>query len=87
MLEKIMELGTAAGKTLHELANAQNTDGHAPLAMACKVGNVAIVRYLVTQCDADVWLQACAMHSAAPTETMRWCRIETATPHCTILRT
>ena len=68
MLEKVMELGTAAGKTVHELANAQNTDGHAPLAMACKVGNVAIVRYLVTQCDADVWLQVCTVCPGASTE-------------------
>ena len=56
MLERVLELIVQAGKQHTEAVNMQTTRGVKPLSVACRVGNLDVIRTLLVA-GADAWSQ------------------------------
>lgn len=63
-VQRVIELGQAAGKEVKELVDAQNTRGVSPLSMACRLGNLLTIRHLLVECKANAFAQDCDGNSA-----------------------
>eukprot|EP00658_Telonema_sp_P-2_P061666 TRINITY_DN50345_c0_g1_i2.p1 TRINITY_DN50345_c0_g1~~TRINITY_DN50345_c0_g1_i2.p1 ORF type:complete len:213 (+),score=62.17 TRINITY_DN50345_c0_g1_i2:115-753(+) len=56
MLERVFELCDEAKTDRSALLNSQTTKGVAPLAVACRVGNIPVIRILLAE-GANAWAQ------------------------------